>query len=144
MFRFQGRVFLKRGVWFVWEPAWDLFRPIDAFSWNGKYAIDDLSYTKDPFSELFGFGTPEMKTLSEKLTEEYLAGIEDAPVIKEACIGVPVWARDRWVVMATEHIPLWRSHLTTIQSRARTCRRHPRGKKFTKRKLLSDKRCASI
>jgi hypothetical protein len=134
MFRFQGRVFLKRTLWFVWEPSWDLFRPIDGFSWNGRaYEIVDTSYIKDPFSELFGFGTLEMKALCIKLTDESLEGIESAPVVKEAVVGSPTWVQDRWVVTTSPQT--WREHLRVIGCRRRTCRAGPRGKKFTKRTL---------
>ena len=136
MFRFKERVFLKKGEWFVWEPSWDMFRPISAFSWDGKsYVIDDSQYTKDPFSDLFGFGTPEMKDICIKLTDDNLQNIENAPHVVEACIGTPIWARDRFVVMEPESIPTWRTHLRSIGCRARTCRSQPRGKKFTKRTL---------
>ena len=135
MFRFKERVFLKKDGWFVWEPSWDMFRPISRFVWNGKaYVIDDSQYTKDPFSELFGFGTPAMKEVCTNLTNEYLDGIEKAPTVREACIGTPIWARDRFVVM-DDCIDTWRTHLRAIGSRARTCRNQPRGKKFTKRTL---------
>jgi hypothetical protein len=134
MFRFKERVFLKKDGWFVWEPSWDMFRPISRFVWNGKaYVIDDTAYIKDPFSDLFGFGTPAMKDVCTNLTNEYLEGIENAPTVREACIGNPVWARDRFVV--TDDIDTWRTHLRAIGSRARTCRNQPRGKKFTKRTL---------
>jgi len=136
MFRFKERVFLKKNGWFVWEPSWDMFRPISAFVWNGKsYDIDDTVYIKDPFSDLFGFGTAEMKDLCSKLSEENLEYIEKAPQVREACIGTPIWARDRFVVMQPESIPTWRTHLRSIGCRARTCRSQPRGKKFTKRTL---------
>ena len=142
MFRFQGRVFVNDSNWFVWEPSWDLMRPIDAFAWDGrKYCIVDTSFIKDPFSELFGFGTPEMKAKCEALTERYLSQIETAPDVKNAIIGAPSWMRDRWVVAKSSvDSSTWRAHLATINSRARTCRKQPRGNKFTKRTLLSDKR----
>ena len=126
----------------MWEPQWDLMRPIDAFAWNGRaYKVLDTSFIKDPFSDLFGFGTLEMKSKCEVLTEQYLPTIETAPIVQSAIIGNATWMRDRWVVLTSlTHIPTWRSHLATINSRARTCRKQPRGKKFTKRALLSDKR----
>jgi hypothetical protein len=136
MFRFKERVFLKKNGWFVWESSWDMFRPISAFVWNGKsYGIEDSLYTKDPFSELFGFGSPEMKDICSKLTDEYLGDIENAPTVREACIGAPIWLRDRFVVTQPEYVNTWRTHLRAIGCRARTCRGQPRGKKFTKRTL---------
>lgn len=113
-----------------------MFRPVSGFAWNGKtYVIEDIQYTKDPFSELFGFGTPEMKDICTKLTDEHLAGIESAATVREACIGNPIWVRDRFVVTHPEYVNTWRTHLRSIGSRARTCRAQPRGKKFTKRTL---------
>ena len=136
MFRFKERVFLKKDAWFVWEPSWDMFRPISAFAWNGKaYVIDDSPYTKDPFSDLFGFGTADMKDMCSKLSDEHLEDVEKAPIVREACIGTPIWVRDRFVVMYPECIETWRTHLRAIGCRARTCRAGPRGKKFTKRTL---------
>jgi hypothetical protein len=145
MFRFQDRVFLKHAdTWYVWESHWDSFRPIDAFAWNGtKYVVYDVSFTKDPFSELFGYGTPEQLAISRRLTEANVDKIESAPVVTTATIGDPIWARDRWAVMAPSAIGTWRTHLTVLGSKARTCKRQPRGKKVTKRVILSDKRCAS-
>jgi len=113
-----------------------MFRPISAFSWDGKaYVIDDSQYTKDPFSELFGFGTQTMKDMCSKLSDEHLENIEKVLEVREVCIGTPVWVRDRFVVMQPECVDTWRTHLRAIGCRPRTCRNQPRGKKFTKRIL---------
>ena len=145
MFRFQDRVFLKHAdIWYVWESHWDSFRPIDAFAWNGtKYVVLDYSFTQDPFSELFGYGTPEQLKLCKELTDKHLDKLESAPVVRSAIIGEPVWARDRWAVMAPSAVGTWRKHIAATGSRAHTCKKQPRGKKVTKRVLISDKRCAS-
>lgn len=144
MFRFQDRIFAKRGEqWFTWEPSWDSMRPISGFAWNGvRYVIQDELYTTDPFSESFGYG--DLKEVCDALTEECLPQVESVPAVSYACIGTPTWVRDRWVVLTRPEVAqTWRQHLAWIRSRPRTCRRIPRGKRVTKRTLPSDKACVS-
>lgn len=144
MFRFQDRVFVKRGEqWFTWEPSWDSMRPITGFAWNGQnYVIQDDLYTQDPFDESFGFG--DLKQVCDALTEECLPHLESAPFVSYALVGAPMWVRDRFVVVTSPEVTqTWRSHLAWIRSRPRTARHMPRGKRSTKRTLLSDKTCAS-
>lgn len=146
MFRFGGHIFKKVDTqWFVWEPHWDSFRPIDGFGWNGTtYEVMDNTYTTDPFSETFGYGTVELQKLSQEITDRHIDEIESTPEVSFALVGTPTWVRDRWVVLAKEDAAsTWRKHIAAIRGRVRTCRKMPRGKKSTKRVLLSDKICAS-
>lgn len=144
MFRFQDRIFVKRGEqWFTWEPSWDSMRPIDGFAWNGhRYVLQDERYTTDPFSETFGYG--ELKPVCDALSEELLSHLDSVPTVPFALIGTPTWVRDRWIVITSPEVgSTWRTHLATIRSRPRTCRKMPRGKRSTKRTLPSDKTCVS-
>jgi hypothetical protein len=140
MLRFQDRVFYKHGQqWFVWEPAWESMRPIRSMSWNGsKYSIHDEEYTDDPFSESFGFG--DLKSVSDELTEKLQDKIDEAISVQLPLIGEPIWMRDRWVVCDASAVSAWRQHHSCIQIRTRTCKKCPRGQRFTKRVVLSDKR----
>ena len=102
---------------------------------------DDL-YTQDPFSESFGVG--DLKEVCDVLTEECLPQLDSVPTVSSAFIGTPTWVRDRWVVLTSPEVAsTWRAHLAWIRSRPRTCRKLPRGKRSTKRTLLSDKTCVS-
>lgn len=146
MFRFGGHVFKKVDAqWFIWEPHWDSFRPIDGFGWNGvTYEVMDTTYTTDPFSDTFGYGTLEMQKICQEITDASVQDIDSAPEVSFALVGAPTWVRDRWVVLANpDAASTWRKHLSYIRSRAHTCRKVPRGQKTTKRILLSDKICAS-
>jgi hypothetical protein len=141
MFRFQDRVFLQRDAqWYVWEPTWDSMRPIDGFAWTGRrYEIQDTSFTTDPFSETFGYGS--LKQTAHALSDECLDHVESAPAVPFACIGTPVWAGDRFLV--TTAPDTWRAHHAAFNLRRRTLRSAPRGKRVTKRVLPSDKTCVS-
>ena len=140
MFRFKGRVFVQvETQWFVWEPVWDSMRPIDGFVWTGtRYEIVDTTFTKDPFSETFGYGTQEIKDYCEKLTEHMLDSIESAPVVQTAEVGDPVWFRDRYAVVSDMSADSWRRHAKATGQRCRSARREPRGKRVTKRVLPTE------
>jgi hypothetical protein len=128
---FQGRKYYRyKKYWFVWEPAWDSFRPIDGVVWNGtSYVIDDSSYCQDPMSEYYGYGSPQMKQVCELLNPTEFKRVYGIDT------GNGEWFRDRFVPM-THYAPRDKqSWKRMIQGKHRTCRKAPRGKKLTRRNL---------
>jgi hypothetical protein len=134
--RFRDQVFLqKNSHWFLWEPAWGMFRPIDALQWDGSsFTVDDTAYCSDPMSELYGFKTVEMRNVCSKLTELFESVVEDAPSVDSICIGPSTWFRDRQVAMtpcASKDFASWKK---LCNGKSKTCRNIVRNK-FTKRNL---------
>jgi hypothetical protein len=84
---------------FVWEPAWDCYRPITAVSWDGeRFVLDDRTYCADPTDPLYGYGTSEMHALCRELTRRFppaSAVPGSLPVI-----GPQEWLFDRYVSLS--------------------------------------------
>jgi hypothetical protein len=138
LYEFNDDVFLEyKGYWFVWEPAWESFRPIDGVRWTGThYKVDDRVYCSDPTSEYYGYGMEERRQLCGLLNKLY----EQTPLkVSVLPMDDVEWFRDRWVSFepcAPRTITSWK-HL--VRNRPRTCRNAPRGKKFTRRALNKTK-----
>jgi hypothetical protein len=130
---FGDHTFLEfKTYWFVWEPSWDKWRPIQGFEWNGtSFVIDDGAYCNDPLDPYYGFGSPQMMKLCELLEFKRKEGQPkevDSPVI-----GERTWVRDRYVAVtacAPTDLASWKR---LVKGKPRTCRRPPPGKKLTKR-----------
>lgn len=120
-----------RGWWFVWETAWDSFRPIDGLAWDGtRFVLDDRRYCADPTDPLYGYGSDVMKDLCELLGDAR----HDLPVEADwVPLGTPEWFVDRPAVL-TPCAPRDRvSWKRMAQDHQRTCRKAPKGKTFTRR-----------
>lgn len=142
---FHDRIYGKyNGQLFTFEPTWDSFRPITSVGWNGKQLVPiDVSYKPDLFSDVYGYGSTEMKSLCRKLTQE--TELEDAKEIKD-----PIqlwrwygeknlnWWRDRPCVFETPCVSRdgasWKKYLTYLEVRAKTLKQRPR-MRATKRLL---------
>jgi len=136
--RYGDSVFLKyKQNYFVWEPAWEGFRPVDAVQWTGtSFQIDDKEYTKDITDPLYGYGSESMKKVCTVLTETYGPSVSSSPQIDTPEIGPLTWFRDRHVSLtpcAPTDVSSWKR---LVRQRRRTCRRGPRNK-FTKRNRKS-------
>lgn len=132
--QFQDKTFLQyKKFWFVWEPAWDSFRPIDGLAWDGhSYVVKDASYCKDPLDEHYGYGSSQMKEVCEVLHEKYTS---QAKRVSTLDTGNSEWFYDRFVAI-TPHAPRDKqSWKRMVQGKHRTCRHAPRGKKLTRRSL---------
>jgi hypothetical protein len=136
LFQFADRIYLQiKTQWFVWEPSWESYRPIDNVSWNGtKFEIDDKAYCSDPTSELYGYGNEKMLELCQLLSEKY--AVKDAKKIHTLATSSAVWFRDRMVSLtpcAPKDKESWKRML--CGTRAKTCRNIVRNR-FTKRNLI--------
>ena len=135
--KFQDHVFLDyKQTWFVWESAWESFRPITSVVWTGTtFRVDDSLYCANPSDELYGYGSESMKKVCAALTETYGSRIKDITTSSVPLIGTPIWFYDRHSVLspcAPRDKASWKR---MVQTRGRTCRHAPRGKKFTRRCL---------
>ena len=139
LIRSQDKVFLNIGSskWFVWEPSWDRYRPIDGMKWDGtRFILDDAAYCTDPSSDLYGYGgNAELSDFCSTLGERYDA-TKAVPVSGSIAIGSSLeWFRDRPMALtlcAPRDAASWKRML--CGSRARTCKRKTRTR-FTKRNL---------
>jgi hypothetical protein len=138
LYEFRDNTFLEyKGYWFVWEAAWDAFRPIQKIVWTGSsFRIVDTQFCSDPTDELYGYGSESMMKLCELLRDRH-----DLPAtpVESLPIGGKEWFRDRFVAMDTcapRNALSWKK---LVQGRGRTCRKAPRGKKFTRRNRRTSK-----
>jgi len=150
---FQDRIYGKHeNQLYVFEPAWDSFRPIEHVAWDGKnYVILDQKFKQDMFDPNYGYGSLEMRATCRKLSQE--TELEEAKPILD-----PVefwkwsgekelkWWIDRAVLFASPCVQKdnegWKSYLHYLNVRAKTLRQHVRGR-LTKRlgvkKILESK-----
>ena len=131
LYEFQDRVYLEyRQLWFVWEPAWEHFRPIEDVVWNGTaFQIKDQRFCMDPSSTFYGYGSSQMLEVCELLQDKYTAESIKVSVLP---IGTE-WFRDRLVSFtpcAPRDVTSWKR---MVRNKPRTCRKAPRGKKLTRR-----------
>lgn len=124
------RIFLNyKQNWFLWEPSWESFRPIQSYAWNGKeYEIGDREYCTDPMDSFYGFGSSKMKQVCDALTATYASQISGAHPVTTPTIGPSEWMFDRMVVLtpcAPRDRDSWKK---MTHGRCRTLRRAPRNK----------------
>lgn len=145
--QFRERIYGKQGAQlFVLEPAWDSFRPIERVAWNGtQFSILDSIYTRDLFSPVYGFGSPEMKQKCRYLLEETeLEGAREItdPVTfwKWAGESGVTWWKDRPCVFSSSCVSRdtqsWKMYLSYLNSRAKTLKNKLR-RRMTKRLVPS-------
>lgn len=129
---FQNKIYLRyKQYWFVWESAWDSFRPIQSLLWNGTSFEEENVYCQDPFSEVYGYGDEKMKQVCQLLKQH-----ETPKQVNWICIGKnPVWMYDRFVCLSPCAPRDRQSWKRMIRGKHRTCRAAPRGKKLTRRAL---------
>jgi hypothetical protein len=131
LYEFQDKTFLEyKQLWFVWEAAWEAFRPIQSVLWDGyRFQIEDGVYCQDPTNDVYGYGSTEMAQLCELLKDKY-----DDTAIKVSTLPIGTeWFRDRFVELgpcASRDVSSWKR---MVQKQPRTCRKAPRGKKLTRR-----------
>jgi hypothetical protein len=131
LYEFRDKVFLEyMKYWFVWESAWEEFRPIQDVTWDGiTFRIEDSLFCVDPTDPLYGYGSEQMKMLCTLLRDKY----NDTPIrVSSLPIGNE-WFRDRFVALtlcAPRDAKSWKR---MVQNKPRTCRKAPRGKKLTRR-----------
>ena len=138
LFEFRENTFLEyKGYWFVWESAWEAFRPIQGVAWTGSsFRIVDTQFCSDPTDPLYGYGSESMMKLCELLRDRREL---PATQVESLPIGIKEWFRDRFVVMdicAPRDVVSWKK---LVQGKGRTCRKAPRGKKFTRRNRRTTK-----
>lgn len=133
LYDFNDSLFLRvRGLWFVWESAWEQFRPIETVTWDGTtFRIHDDLYCSDPMDPLYGYGSAQMRELCELLHDKH----DETPVkVSSLPIGTE-WFRDRHVALSPCAPRTPASWKRMVRNHGRTCRRCPRGKTFTRRTL---------
>jgi len=133
LYEFRDKVFLEyKSFWFVWESAWEKFRPIQDVVWDGQaFQIQDDIYCVDPTDPLYGYGSEQMEKLCTALSE-----MKHDPVrVSVLPIGTE-WFRDRFVNFSPCASRDPKSWKRMVQNKPRTCRKAPRGKKLTRRTRL--------
>ena len=132
LYDFNDSLFLEyRGWWFVWETAWDSFRPVRDVQWDGtRFVYDDREFCSDPTDPNYGYGSGLMKELCELLGEQRHELPEEVDTLR---IGNREWFFDRRLSLAPCAPRDHASWKRMSQGHHRTCRKAPRGKKFTRR-----------
>jgi hypothetical protein len=131
LYDFNDQLILEhKGWWFLWETAWDSFRPIDNVQWDGQgFVFDDRDYCRDPTDPHYGYGSEVMKDLCELLGDSRHELPEESDCLR---IGSPEWFFDRPLSLtacAPRDHASWKRMTKGAHS---TCRR-VRGRKFTRR-----------
>jgi hypothetical protein len=133
LYDFRDRLILEyKNWWFVWEEAWDSFRPIDQIAWDGaRFVLKDQSYCADPSDPLYGYGSQTMKEFCELLGRNRL---EELPLEVNTLESVaPEWFFDRRVTLTTCAPRDYASWKRMVGTAYRTCRKAPKGQKCTRR-----------
>ena len=87
-----------KSAWFVWESAWDSYRPVTSVAWDGTRVVtDDRAYCADPTDPLYGYGSAKMQELCTLLTKTYPPSLARPSILP--AIGQPEWLYDRFVAM---------------------------------------------
>lgn len=133
LYEFRDKLFFEyKQWWFVWEPAWEGFRPIESVRWDGtSFQIQDDMFCSDPTDPLYGYGSTQMRELCSLLNDRK----REAVKVSTLPIGTE-WFRDRFVEFtpcASRDAQSWKR---MVQNHGRTCRKAPRGKKLTRRTRL--------
>lgn len=134
VFKFQDNIYLNyKKQWFVWEPAWETFRPITSVLWNGTtFVVDDKPFCLDPTDELYGYGSSQMKQVCDALTERFASQISNAKSLQTPEIGNVEWFFDRRVALTSCCARSKESWKRMVRGNYRTLRRGP-AVKFTRR-----------
>lgn len=133
LYEFRDHLFLEyQGLWFLWEPAWESFRPVTAVAWDGyTFTIEDKQYCADPSDDYYGYGTEAMKKVCDALGELVLG--DTVQHFETPEIGPLKWFRDRFVSLSPCAVLDTASWKRMHRGNRRTCRKAPRGKKLTRR-----------
>ena len=136
LYEFRDHLFLEyQGLWFLWEPAWESFRPVTSVAWDGyTFTIEDKQYCADPSDEYYGYGNEAMKKACDALGELVLG--DTVQHFETPEIGPLTWFRDRYVSLSPCTVFDTLSWRRMHRGKHRTCRKAPRGKKLTRRLRL--------
>ena len=136
--KFQDYIYLDyKKNWFLWESAWEKFRPIRGIQWNGNtFVVDDKEYCSDPLDSLYGYGSSQMKQICDVLTEKYSSQISNAKIVDSPQIGNLEWLYDRRVSL-TQCCPRTKeSWKRMVRGKYKTLRKGP-AVTFTRRNPIS-------
>lgn len=130
---FGDNLFLDyKSSWFLWEAAWDSFRPITSVYWDGyTFVIDDRAFCTDPTDEFYGYGSQKLKEVCDRLND--LQSQETIRTFDTPEIGPAVWFRDRFVAVSPCTPMDKRSWKNMHRGKYRTCRKAPKGSRRTRR-----------
>jgi hypothetical protein len=118
---------------FIFETAWDSFRPISYVGWNGtRFEEESSDYKQNIFSPYYGYGTAETKQLCKELTnttELSEARPLSDPVVFWKWCGQQgaVWWFDRPAVFLNKCSPRtrdsWKRYIQFLHVKPKTLRR---------------------
>lgn len=122
---FQGRLFQKQGRdLFVWEPAWEMMRPVSSVGWNGTTFEIVEPYKQNLFDPYYGFGSVEMKERCEAMSKPDCVPATPEEFWQWVSVRQS-WFRDRPAVLtpcASTTTDAWKRLVVASHSRARTLR----------------------
>lgn len=95
--RVGDAVYLQvKSAWFLWESAWDSWRPVTSVAWDGeRVLLDDRAYCADPTDPEYGYGGPQMREVCAILTKTYSPATAKPGLLP--AIGPQEWFYDRFL-----------------------------------------------
>lgn len=85
---------------FIWEPAWDTWRPVTAVAWDGdRVVVDDRAYCSDPTDPLYGYGSPQMRDACALLAKTYSPASATSGTLP--AVGPAEWFYDRFLSLTS-------------------------------------------
>jgi hypothetical protein len=125
LINFKGTLYGKlKEHMFVFDSAWESFRPIKKIAWNG-HKIITVYPSFDIFDPYYGYGSSDMKQLCQKLTEITELGIPETDVIPWI---ETQWWRDRKCTFENDCTSRtdssWLRYIKYTNSKPKTLRRY--------------------
>lgn len=108
---------------YLWDSAWETFRPIKKIGWNGSSITHIDMFKDDLLDPWYGFGSSEMKDKCQKLTETVDLGTYGTDI---SLLGDSEWLRDRKIPLlpcTPRDGKTWSRYLNTMGLRRKTIRR---------------------
>lgn len=133
MYACEGRIYSRHETTYVvWEPSWQMFRPLEQIVWNpSSKRIEPFygSFALDIFDREYGFGSAEMRIKCEEFTDDSILLVEYPSVLplKEfwKWAGGKTWIGDRFINVHPCFSLHGKTYLKSV-SDVKTCRVLPR------------------
>lgn len=143
MKRFHDRVYaLSEQGLLIWEPSWEIFRPVKSLVWNPAHSQLEPyygEYVRDLFDVHYGFSSRDLYDFCVEYTDAHVGEVEPA----EECLTVDAfwrwanlpltWIQDRPLAVhpCHAHAPDRKAYLARYSLRPRTLRHPPRNLRRT-------------
>jgi hypothetical protein len=124
LIKYKDTLYGKAGDLFIWDSAWETFRPIKKLGWNGSVITHVDMFKEDLLDPWYGFGSLEMKERCRQFTETVDLGTFGTDISK--LFTQEEWLRDRKIPLlpcTPRDGKTWARYLNTMGLRRKTVRR---------------------